>query len=205
MKEASRQLAHAWRQKGYGFLLRDTYQLHEKQSDFPNTQTLLNVASRLPDEECCRGMERKCSKQHGEERWFLKRRAIRTVLRHQQRLLLLKKEEETSLTMEEVWMELSKTSAVQTQCARIFARRMGIADAVAVRDPWTPREAYRNLEELHLIQKANKRRGGGGGGSQTTTTRMRPSVLRHPPGCRSRFSSSSPSLFVEHLHAAGVA
>jgi hypothetical protein len=186
LKKASRLFAKQWRLNGFTVLLKDTYE--HPRSD---AQRVLNAFVQLEGNDCGRGMERRGSKQHGEERTYLKKRAIQAVLLHQRRLLV------RGADMDELWEELGDVSNDYTRIAKIFARRIAKADENAVHFP-DPESGYSVLEELRS-QNPNGRRP------------MMPPMRR---GSGASFRSadpnepkcpSSPSSPVEELYAAGIA
>jgi hypothetical protein len=184
LKKASRLFAKQWRLNGFTILLKDTYE--HPRSD---AQRVLNAFVQLEGSDCGRGMERRGSKQHGEERTYLKKRAIQAVLLHQRRLLVRGAE------MDELWEELGDVSNDYTRTAKIFARRIAKADENAVHFP-DPESGYSVLEELRS-QNQNGRRPmmpptrRGSGASRCSTDK---------PPC-----PNSPSSPVEELYAAGIA
>lgn len=145
LKKASRLFAKQWRLNGFTVLLKDTYE--HPRSD---AQRILNAFVQLEGNDCGRGMERRGSKQHGEERTYLKKRAIQAVLLHQRRLLV------RGADMDELWDELGDVSNDYTRTAKIFARRIAKADENAVHFP-DPEGGYMVLEELRS-QNQNGRR-----------------------------------------------
>lgn len=145
MKKASRLFAKQWRLNGFTVLLKDTYE--HPRSD---AQKVLNAFVQLEGNDCGRGMERRGSKEHGEERTYLKKRALQAVLLHQRRLLV------RGAGQEELWEELGDVSQDYTRTAKIFARRMAKADENAVHFP-DPESGYMVLEELQSRNKNGRR------------------------------------------------
>lgn len=185
LKKASRLFAKQWRLNGFTVLLKDTYE--HPRSD---AQRILNAFVQLEGNDCGRGMERRGSKQHGEERTYLKKRAIQAVLLHQRRLLVRGAE------IDELWEELGDVSNDYTRTAKIFARRIAKADENAVHFP-DAESGYMVLEELRSANQNGRRpmmppmRRGSGASKKSVDAK---------PKC-----PSSPSSPVEELFAAGVA
>ncbi|CAB9518538.1 expressed unknown protein [Seminavis robusta] len=145
LKKASRLFAKQWRLNGFTVLLKDTYE--HPRSD---AQRVLNAFVQLEGNDCGRGMERRGSKQHGEERTYLKKRALQAVLLHQRRLLV------RGADMDELWEELGDVSNDYTRTAKIFARRIAKADENAVHFP-DPESGYSVLEELRAHNQNGRR------------------------------------------------
>lgn len=145
MKKASRLFAKQWRLAGFTVLLKDTYE--HPRSD---AQKVLNAFVQLEGNDCGRGMERRGSKEHGEERTYLKKRALQAVLLHQRRLVV------RGADTDELWEELGDVSQDYTRTAKIFARRMAKADENAVHFP-DPESGYMVLEELQSRNKNGRR------------------------------------------------
>lgn len=185
LKKASRTAAKQWRSKGFTILLKDTYE--HPRSD---SQKILNAFVQLPDEDCGRGMERRGSKQHGEERTYLKKRAIQAVLLHQRRLLV------QGAGIEELWEGLGDVSADYTRTARIFARRIAKADENTVHFP-DPEEGYKVLQELKQQGQAGRR--------QMMPPSRRGSNASYVSIDSKARCPSSPSSPIEEAYAAGVA
>jgi len=184
LKKASRMFAKTWRLNGFTVLLKDTYE-HPR----TDTQRVLNAFVQLEGNDCGRGMERRGSKQHGEERTYLKKRAIQAVLLHQRRLLV------RGADIDEIWEELCDVSQDYTRTAKIFARRIAKADEAAVHFA-DPESGYAVLEELRAENQNGRRpmmpplRRGSGASNCAATAAALPS------------SSSSA---IEEFRAAGVA
>ena len=185
LKKASRLFAKQWRLNGFTVLLKDTYE--HPRSD---AQRILNAFVQLEGNDCGRGMERRGSKQHGEERTYLKKRAIQAVLLHQRRLLV------RGADIDELWEELGDVSNDYTRTAKIFARRIAKADENAVHFP-DPDSGYLVLEELRS-QNQNGRR-------PMVPPMRRGSGASHKSIDAKTKCPSSPSSPVEELYAAGIA
>lgn len=196
LKKASRLFAKQWRLNGFTVLLKDTYE--HPRSD---AQRVLNAFVQLEGNDCGRGMERRGSKQHGEERTYLKKRAIQAVLLHQRRLLV------RGADMDELWEELCDVSSDYTRTAKIFARRIAKADESAVHFP-DPESGYSVLEELRSENQNGRRpmmppmrRGSGASKSENISS----AATTSDDGKPKAKCPSSPSCPVEELYAAGVA
>lgn len=117
MKARSRSEAREWRRQGYGVMLNDTF-------EFPraDVQDYLGAFVQLPDKLNRRGLERQCSRKHGEERSDLKERARQTVFRTQAKL------KKDGMKLDESSEQLSLCYINACRSARVFARRLGKAD-----------------------------------------------------------------------------
>jgi len=199
MKKASRLFAKQWRLNGFTVLLKDTYE--HPRSD---AQRILNAFVQLEGSDCGRGMERRGSKQHGEERTYLKKRAIQAVLLHQRRLLVRGTE------MDELWEEICDVSNDYTRTAKIFARRIAKADENAVHFPDAD-SGYKVLEELRSEGQNGRRpmvpptRRGSGASSRTSSVVGVSNSNCSTEAKQRQRSPSSPSGPVEELFQAGVA
>lgn len=198
LKKASRLFAKQWRLNGFTVLLKDTYE--HPRSD---AQRVLDAFVQLEGNDCGRGMERRGSKQHGEERTYLKKRAIQAVLLHQRRLLV------RGADMDELWEELCDVSTDYTRTAKIFARRIAKADESAVHFP-DPETGYRVLEELRAENQNGRRpmmpplrRGSGASKINTINpTAIAATADNTNPQAEYPASPTSPA---EELFAAGIA
>ena len=198
LKKASRLFAKQWRLNGFTVLLKDTYE--HPRSD---AQRILDAFVQLEGNDCGRGIERRGSKQHGEERTYLKKRAIQAVLLHQRRLLV------RGADMDELWEELCDVSTDYTRTAKIFARRIAKADESAVHFP-DPETGYRVLEELKAeIQNGERRpmmpplrRGSGASKIKTCSAAIASATNGAKPQAEFPASPTSP---VEELFSAGIA
>lgn len=201
LKKASRLFAKQWRLNGFTVLLKDTYE--HPRSD---AQRVLNAFVQLEGNDCGRGMERRGSKQHGEERTYLKKRAIQAVLLHQRRLLV------RGADMDELWEELCDVSTDYTRTAKIFARRIAKADENAVHFP-DPETGYRVLEELRAENQNGRRpmmppmrRGSGASKNNIISATAAAPVATAADDAKPKAKCpTSPASPIEELHAPGIA
>jgi hypothetical protein len=119
MKNRCKVEAREWRKLGYSVLLNDSFE--QPRND---VQDYLNAFAQLPERLNRRGIERQCSRKHGDERSELKERARQSVLRSQEEY------KTQSISQEELAEKLSQSYISACRCARIFARRVGKADEV---------------------------------------------------------------------------
>mmetsp|Transcript_23179 Transcript_23179/g.64441 ORF Transcript_23179/g.64441 Transcript_23179/m.64441 type:complete len:312 (-) Transcript_23179:218-1153(-) len=123
IKAQSRLDAKEWRRKGYGILLKETFE-----NPIEQAQEYLNAFCLLEDKLTRRGLERHLSRRHGEERSDLKDRARYCVLSHQRKL----KREGTKIASHDMEEQLSKIYQDISRSAKVFARRLGKADEMVV-------------------------------------------------------------------------
>lgn len=121
MKNRCKVEAREWRKLGYSILLNDSFEYPRN-----DVQDYLNAFAQLPDRLNRRGIERQCSRKHGDERSDLKERARQSVFRSQEQF---KKE---GMSPEELSEKLSLCYICACRNARIFARRMGKADEIEI-------------------------------------------------------------------------
>ena len=121
IKAQSRLDAKDWRRKGYGVLLKDTFE-----NPVNEVQEYLNAFCQLEDALSRRGLERHLSRRHGEERSDLKDRARYCVLSHQRRL------KRDGRKLDEMEDQLAKIYEDICRCAKVFARRLAKADELVV-------------------------------------------------------------------------
>lgn len=122
MKAKTRYDAKEWRKKGFGLLLKETF---ENPAD--GTQEFLNAFCLLDETMSRRGMERHLSRKHGEERSDLKDRARYCVLSNQRRM------KRQGMKFSELSDHLALIYHDATRPAKIFARRMAKADERAAK------------------------------------------------------------------------
>jgi hypothetical protein len=118
-KDITRFLAKEWRRMGYGFLLKDTFEEPHSQT----VQKYLNAFVQQEEALCRRGLERHLSRQHGEERSAVKNRARHTVLSLQRRA----RRSEIAV-YRDFSEEIAAAYAQACVEAKVFARRLAIAD-----------------------------------------------------------------------------
>lgn len=139
MKARSKMEAKECRRKGFGVLLRDTFAFPRE-----DAQKHLNALVQLDASQSRRGLERSLSRQHGEERSEMKDRARQSVLIHQRRL------RREGAKQDEMAEKLSAMYQEVTRSAFLFARRMGIADEVVVK------EGEDSTVALEIVETAQK-------------------------------------------------
>ena len=123
-RETCQQLGRAWKRKGYDVLLNSAFE-----NPTHGTQSKLNAFVELGDNCIPRGIERFISPTHAEERRFCKSSCLESVVDLSSFML-----RENKKSLEEMELALYKLSVEHSKLARKFARRMGLADANAVRD-----------------------------------------------------------------------
>lgn len=157
-RKAARKQAYKLIKKGYGELLKGSFEY-----PIDNCQENINAfVAGVPDCDNARGLERYMSKEHKQERDLAVEEVLEAVLKLQEHL------EEHGISESECTERLRAASCLQSQESRMFARRMGIADALAVKED----------EEDEPPRSIN------------TTTSRRPSLL-HPLNSQSRHSFPS--------------
>lgn len=120
IKSQSRIDAREWRKMGYVSLLKDTF--YEPRLD---AQNYINVFCTLNETLSRRGLERHCSRKHGDERSDSKDRARFAVLSTQERLT-----REGMLSKEEIVFSVAITYSSFCRDSKIFARRLAKADEI---------------------------------------------------------------------------
>jgi hypothetical protein len=121
----ARMEADAWISKGcYDFLLKDTF--HDT-SDF-SAQEKMDAYAQLPGDDYCRGLERHVCREHGMKRDGFKKGAIRAIVNEG------RKRKERGMGVDQSWYQLGEISRLLSKHATIFARRVGAADALVVRE-----------------------------------------------------------------------
>jgi hypothetical protein len=134
IKAESRADARQWRKMGYNKLLNDTFAIvasnHDGMMAKYDPQTFINAFCAFDGILNRRGLERFCSRKHGEERSDAKDRSRQVVIDAQKRLGL--NDSKFIASQEDVWHEVSVVYAQSCREAKIFARRMGIGDEEAV-------------------------------------------------------------------------
>lgn len=121
MKNRCKIEAREWRKLGYSVLLNDSFEYPRN-----DVQDYLNAFTQLPDRLNRRGIERQCSRKHGDERSELKERSRQSVFRAQEQF------KKQGMGKDELVEKLSLCYICACRNARIFARRMGKADEVEI-------------------------------------------------------------------------
>lgn len=205
MKAKTRYDAKEWRKKGFGLLLKETF---ENPAD--TAQEFLNAFCLLDVDMSRRGMERHLSRKHGEERSDLKDRARYCVLSAQRRM------RRQGMKPNELQDHLALIYHDATRPAKIFARRIAKADEVAARDDSDNGPALEILETMGISPRTGRmerrlsnlsirsgstydsmRSWGSARGSYTHNDPLRPT----PPSGKSR-CPSSPATAMEECYAA---
>lgn len=125
--------------KGYGMLLKNGYDENDK-----SVQKHMNALSQLPGRECPRGTEVHLFHQHRDQVDRIHCKVVQGVL-NRQRLLCQK-----SASEELVPEKLRSISRKHSRHSRIFARRLGLADQLAVKegdDIWKARSIIKELNQ----------------------------------------------------------
>ena len=119
-KEQARRSAKAWKNFGYGGVLKHTFDNNPKP---PATQNLINKYAKHAAYSQ-RGLERWINTQHCKGRDQCKTECIKKVLTFQ------KKMKRRDVRIDVVERELARVSMSHSRHAKIFARRIGKADAL---------------------------------------------------------------------------
>jgi hypothetical protein len=123
-RKAARELAYKLIPKGYGELLKGTFEYPED-----NCQDNINAfVAGVPDRDNVRGLERYVSREHKEERDSAREDVVEAVLKRQEHL------ERQGVSPDERAEKLRAASCLQSQDSRMFARRVAIADEIAVKE-----------------------------------------------------------------------
>jgi hypothetical protein len=149
IKELTRMNTKDWRKHGYGILLKDTFE-----SPRNDAQECLIAFCRLAADLAKRGLERHLSRQHGEERSEHKEKCRQAVLIHQRRM------KRQGCTLSEINEHLAHIYRDLTMPAKVFARRLGKADQIAVsmREDSSEADRLRDLLEVQLRVNTMDRR-----------------------------------------------
>ncbi len=145
IKAKTRYDAKEWRKKGFGLLLKESF---ENPSE--DTQSFLNAFCRLDADMSRRGMERHLSRKHGEERSDLKDRARYCVLSNQRRM------RRQGMKLSELSDHLALIYHDATRPAKIFARRIALGDEIAARQPCNNAPAFEILDALGISPRSGK-------------------------------------------------
>jgi hypothetical protein len=123
IKSKSRSDAREWRKLGYGSLLKDTFE-----DPRPDAEHYIAVFCALDGTLNRRGLERHCSRKHGEERSDCKDRARHCVLSTQHQLRQEQNTRGAKLSESEISLSIAKAYNSVSREPKIFARRIAIAD-----------------------------------------------------------------------------
>ncbi|KAL7571489.1 hypothetical protein ACA910_020910 [Epithemia clementina (nom. ined.)] len=145
IKAQTRLDSKEWRRKGYGVLLKETFE-----NPLEEAQEYLNAFCQLEDDLTRRGLERHLSRRHGEERSDLKDRARYCVLSHQRKL---KRDGKKLHEMED---QLAKIYEDICRCAKVFARRIAKADELVVTEGCTNEPADKIVDESEVVEGGRK-------------------------------------------------
>lgn len=123
MKAQSRTDSREWRKYGYHILLNDSYECPDQEQ----VQDYLNAFVQLPDRYNRRGLERQCSRKHGEERSKVKETSRQIVFQRQEEYMKqnLCHSDECIETVSLCYMRACRS-------AKDYARRMGKADEIEI-------------------------------------------------------------------------
>mmetsp|Transcript_27568 Transcript_27568/g.57690 ORF Transcript_27568/g.57690 Transcript_27568/m.57690 type:complete len:274 (-) Transcript_27568:128-949(-) len=146
IKAQSRLDAKEWRRKGYGVLLKDSFE-----SPTPEAQDYLNAFCLLEDDLSRRGLERHLSRRHGEERSDLKDRARYCVLSHQRRL------KRDGMKQDDMQDQLSKIYQDISRAAKVFARRLAKADELVVQEGTNNELANAIVDDTEVVGEGGRR------------------------------------------------
>ena len=131
--------------KGIGILVRDSFH-----SPAQVAQEQINTFVQLPPEVCGRGLEKYLSRQHEEERLFAKETARATVLTGQKTM------KQQGHSPEKIAARLSARLRECSLAAKVFARRMAIADELAARLDEVGTDMAQNIVKELLSGNAKK-------------------------------------------------
>ena len=145
MKAKSREEARAWRRHGYGVLIKDAFATPQ-----PNVQEYLNAFCQLEDELSRRGLERHLSRQHAEERSDHKDSARQAVFNTQDRL------RQRGMKGDEMADRIFQAYSQQCRTAKVYARRMALADELVVKEGEDSTAAERIMDEEGGPNRHNK-------------------------------------------------
>ena len=145
IKAQTRLESKDWRRKGYGVLLKETFE-----NPMDEAQDYLNAFCQLEDALSRRGLERHLSRRHGEERSDLKDRARYCVLSHQRRL------KRDGMKIHEMEDQLAKIYEDISRCAKVFARRIAKADELVVVEGSTNEPANSIVDENEVTEGGRK-------------------------------------------------
>lgn len=124
--------------KGFGVLLKNCFDEKDK-----SVQKHINAFSKLPGNDYPRGLEVYLSRQHREALDDLHRKVTQGVLRRQKAL------KEAGTPCDVTCEKLRSISKKHSRSSRIFARRLGLADARAVREGDDHINAFMLVKELN--------------------------------------------------------
>lgn len=145
-KRTLKRRVQEWKMKGYGVLLRDTFD-----NPHPTVQRSINAFAQLDDRDCVRGIERSLSLNLDQKVANMKRRCIKTVLSHQR---IMKKDGISADNMRE---ELAVVSRMQSRPCVHFARRLAKADELALQNE-DPTAAHKLVDDLNRMSERQKPR-----------------------------------------------
>jgi len=149
IKATSKAECKEWRRRGYGLLLKKTFE-----TPIQDAQEYINAFCQMEGQLTRRGLERSLSRQHGEERSYLKEKARQSVLIYQQRL------KHQGLKGDELSDHISTMYQDAARPAKIFARRLGKGDeyvAVHGEDNTSAQSILDQLEQQKVHQKRERR------------------------------------------------
>lgn len=195
IKSQTRSEARAWRKMGYSTLLKDTFEMPRH-----DAQNYINVFCALEGKLNLRGLERHCSRKHGEERSDCKDRARQSVFASQSRL------SKEGLKPDEIADSISASYINSCREAKIFSRRMGKADELVALEKASEADQAESILVSCRSPKMQRRMSNFSCSEQSMTSfgsQRNPGVLRasrrKPPKTRCPSSPASPA---EELYAA---
>lgn len=146
VKKAMKRKLGEWKLKGYDVLLKYTFD-----NPHPSVQRNINSFVQLDERDCVRGMERSLSCHLDQKIATMKGRAINTVLSHQR---IMKKD---GIPPDDMREELAVVSRMHSRACVQFARRLGKADELALRND-NVSDAHKLVEEYNRQQERQKPR-----------------------------------------------
>lgn len=175
-KQTIKVRAKKWRQTGMGMFLNDVYHCDNDLSP-ALCQKQLNAFAQLPDDMHMRGVERYLSRKHDQERTSRKRTILGQVVAQFNSL-----QAHTNLTQAESERLLAQFARRLNQDAELFARRIGKADELVVRqgEAKNIQPALELLDYLHKAELEKIHKGSNSSGRGQTTSQQS-SQLKPPP------------------------
>lgn len=145
MKAKSREEARAWRRKGLGVLLKESFDM-----SYSDTQLFLNAFTQLDEDLYRRGLERHLSRQLAEERSDRKDCARQAVFIQQEEL------QRQGMKRNEILQRIADVYQDQSRQAKVFARKIAIADEHVVVNGEDSSVAARIVEKSKSGRKSRR-------------------------------------------------
>ena len=145
MKAKSREEARSWRRQGFSILLKQSFE-----AKHPKAQDYLSAFAQLEDDLYRRGLERHLSRHHAEERSDRKDCARQSVFMNQGKL------RRQGATQEDLARKISEAYKDHCRNAKVFARRIAIADELVVLKGEDSSFAEKIVEESEVPSRGRK-------------------------------------------------